>query len=352
MSTQRGRINISGFDADAVEQRDELSDWSDDEETTLESRWRKVGREIVRDRLALIGGTIVFLMALLAIFAQPIRVFGVTVQPISITPYDPSAQFVAGTVENYATPSFLPWSDGSLLDYPMGTDILGRDVFSRVIAGARYSVTIGLIVTALSGTFGVVYGAVSGYFGGKIDGALMRFVDMVFAFPGLILAIVIVSMLGKGYWQLVIAFAATSWATYARLMRGEILKVKQNEYVLAAKALGGRDRRVLFRHVVPNAIAPVIVQATLSIGTVVIGVAALGFLGVGFPTGTAEWGTMINAEQSTVLSARGWVRWWVTVFPGLMLFLFVMAMNMIGDAINDALDAQGGEELDAAGGGG
>jgi peptide/nickel transport system permease protein len=352
MSTQRGRITVSGFNADAVEQREELSDWSDDEETRLESRWRRVAREIRRDRLALIGGTVVFIMLLMAIFSQPIRAFGTTIQPISLTPYGPKEQFVAGTTDNYAYPSILPWSEGSLLDHPMGTDVLGRDVFSRVTAGSRFSVTIGLIVTAVSGVFGVIYGSISGYFGGKVDGTMMRFVDMIFAFPGLVLAIVIVSVLGKGYWVLVFAFVATGWAGYARLIRAEILKVKQNEYVLAAKALGGRDRRVLFRHVVPNAIAPVIVQATLSIGTTVIGVAALGFLGVGFPPGTAEWGTMINAEQSTVLSARGWVRWWVTVFPGLMLFLFVMAMNMIGDAVNDALDAQGGDELNAAGGGG
>jgi peptide/nickel transport system permease protein len=302
--------------------------------------------------LALIGGVVVFVMLFFAIFAQPIKVFGVTVQPISLTPYNPKTQFIAGTTESYAAPSFLPYSEGSLFEYPMGTDVLGRDVLSRVMAGTRYSVTIGLIVTAISGTFGVIYGGISGYFGGKVDGVLMRFVDMIFAFPGLVLAIVILSLLGKGYIPLVLAFTATGWAGYARLIRGEILKVKQNEYVLAAKALGARDRRVLFRHVVPNSIAPVIVQATLSIGTVVIGVAALGFLGLGFPPGTPEWGTMINAEQGTVLSAQGWIYWWVTVFPGLMVFLFVMAMNMIGDAINDALDAQGGEAIDAAGGGG
>jgi peptide/nickel transport system permease protein len=346
MTSERGRITVTGFDAEAVEGRDGLSEWSGDEKTELESRWRKVLREIFRDRLALIGGSVVFVMLLMAIFSQPIKVAGVTIQPISITPYDPGETLVS---EPHAPPSIYSGS----LEHVMGTDRIGRDLFSRVMVGARYSVTIGLIVTALAGTFGVIYGSISGYFGGKVDDVLMRLVDMVFAFPGLVLAIVIVTMLGRGYWPLVLAFAATGWATYARLIRGEILKVKQNEFVLAAKALGGRDRRVLFRHVVPNAIAPVIVQATLSIGTVVIGVAALGFLGVGFSGSTAEWGTMINAERNTIVSAAGtWTKWWVTVFPGAMLFLFVMAMNMIGDAVNDALDAQAGEELDAAGGGG
>jgi peptide/nickel transport system permease protein len=346
MSSERGRITITGFDTDAIERGEDISEWSDDEKTELESRWRKVFREIIRDRLALIGGSVVLLMLFVAIFSRPIEVAGVPVQPISITPYDPGETLVA---ETHAPPSIFQGS----LDHPMGTDRIGRDLLSRVMVGARYSVTIGLVVTALAGTFGVIYGSISGYFGGKVDEVLMRLVDMVFAFPGLVLAIVIVTMLGRGYWPLVFAFAATGWATYARLIRGEILKVKQNEFVLAAKALGGRDRRVLFRHVVPNAMAPVIVQATLSIGTVVIGVAALGFLGVGFSGSTAEWGTMINAERNTIVSAAGtWTTWWVTVFPGAMLFLFVMAMNMIGDAVNDALDAQSGEELDAAGGGG
>lgn len=341
MSSQRGRIKITGFDAESVENRDALSEWSDEKETQIESRWKNVLGEIVRDRLALIGGSVVTLMLLVAIFSRPVEVAGVTVQPISITPYDPAETLVS---TDHAAPT---------LQHPMGTDRIGRDMLSRVMVGTRYSVTIGLVVTAIAATFGVVYGGISGYFGGKVDAVLMRIVDMVFAFPGLVLAIVIVTILGRGYWPLVIAFAATGWATYARLIRGEILKVKQNEYVMAAKALGGRDRRVLFRHIVPNAIAPVIVQATLSIGTVVIGVAALGFLGIGFSGETAEWGTMIDAERSTIVSAGGtWDTWWVTIFPGMMIFAFVMAMNMIGDAVNDALDAQGGEEFDAAGGGG
>jgi peptide/nickel transport system permease protein len=349
MSNERGRIDITGFQAEAVEERDKLSDWSDEKETELESRWRKVAGRILRDRLALIGGIVVFVMLLSAIFSRPLTLFGVTVQPFGITPHDPAATLVG---DIHQSPTILP-PDVSF-EHPMGTDRLGRDLFSRVMLGARFSVTIGLIVTAISATFGVIYGGISGYFGGKVDALLMRLVDLVFAFPALVLTVVIVVMLGQGYWQLVAAFAVVGWAGYARLIRGEILKVKQNEYVLAAKALGGKDRRVLFRHVIPNSIAPVIVQATLSIGTVVIGVAALGFLGIGFTGETAEWGTMIDAERSTVVSggdAGTWDTWWVTVFPGIMVFIFVMAMNMIGDAINDALDAQGADESATMGGG-
>ncbi|PSP46119.1 ABC transporter permease [Halobacteriales archaeon QH_1_68_42] len=340
MSTKRGRIEIRGFHSEPGEERAPVSDWTEGGEREVTSRWARVARTFRRDRLALFGGIIVGLMVFAALFSRPLTVFDATVQPFEFVPYDPTRTRVGD-----------PWAAPSL-DHPMGTDRLGRDMFSRVMFGTRFSVTIGLIVTAVAVTFGTVYGAVSGYAGGRVDDLLMRVVDLVFAFPALVLVLVIVAMLGRGYWQLVVGFAAVSWATYARLIRGEILKVKQNEYVLAAKALGARDRRVLFGHVVPNAIAPVIVQATLSIGTVVIGVAALGFLGVGFAPGTPEWGTILNAHRDTIVGANNsWDRWWVTVFPGLMIFVFVMSMNMIGDAINDALDAQGEEDVDPLAGG-
>ncbi len=339
MSTQRGNIQIDGFHSESVEERDGLSDWSDESKTDVPSRWVIVGRQVVRDRLALIGAAFVLFMLFWAVFARPITLSGITIQPFEAVPYDPGRTRVS---DPYESPS---------LAHPFGTDRLGRDMFSRVMYGARFSVTIGIIVTAIAASFGIIYGGISGYFGGRIDDLLMRIVDMVFAFPGLVLALVIVAMLGRGYWQLVAAFAVVGWATYARLIRGEILKVKQNEYVMAAKALGARDRKVLFKHIVPNAIAPVIVQATLSIGTVVIGVAALGFLGVGFAPGTPEWGTILDAERNTIIAASDEWQWWATVFPGLMIFIFVMAMNMIGDAINDALDAQNETNVGNMGGG-
>ena len=337
MSTERGQIQISGFHAETVEDREGLSEWTDEKDTEIPSRWVLIGRQLVRDRLALIGALFVALMLFWALFSRPLSVMGTTIQPFEAVPYDPTRTGVGG---RYESPS---------LSHPFGTDRLGRDLFSRVMYGTRFSVTIGIIVTAIAASFGVVYGGVSGYFGGRVDDVLMRIVDMVFAFPGLVLALVIVSMLGRGYWQLVAAFTLFGWAGYARLIRGEILKVKQNEYVLAAKALGARDRKVLFRHIIPNAIAPVIVQATLAIGGVVIGVAALGFLGVGFAPGTPEWGTILDAERGTVVAAGDEWRWWATVFPGLMIFIFVMAMNMIGDAVNDALDTQNETNVDNMG---
>lgn len=339
MATERGRIQIDGFHSGHADEREALSDWTDEMETAVPSRWRKFARELRRDRLAMIGGFLILAMLFMAIFSWPITALGRTIQPFAIVPHDPFATRVG---PSYTSPS---------LEHPMGTDRIGRDLFSRVMYGTRFSVTIGLIVTAIAASVGVVYGGISGYFGGKVDDALMRLVDMIFAFPGLVLALVIIAMLGRGYWQLVAAFAAVGWAGYARLIRGEILKVKQNEYVLAAKALGARDRQVLFRHIIPNAIAPVIVQATLAIGTVVIGVAALGFLGVGFAPGTPEWGTILNAERDTVVTAAAQWRWWATIFPGAMIFMFVMSMNMVGDAVNDALDAQSDAGVDNLGGG-
>ncbi|EMA15585.1 ABC transporter permease [Haloarcula marismortui] len=339
MSTDRGRIRITGFDADRVESREPLSDWTEQRGTETESRWGRAWREFRDNRSAMLGLYTVALMGILAIFARPVTIAGVTVQPFSLAPYDPSAiLYVQGLdVSAYEAPS---------LAHPFGTDGSARDVFSRVLYGGRFSLSIGFIVVFITAAIGLVYGAIAGYYGGRVDEVMMRTLDLIFAFPGLLLALIIVAVLGKGYWELVLAFTAFGWAGYARLIRGEILKVKENEYVMAAKALGARDRRVIFRHVVPNAVAPLVVQASLSIGTVVIGVAALGFLGLGLPPGSAEWGTMLDQTRETIVQGPGGtIPWWVTVFPGGAIFLFVMSMNLIGDGINDALDAQEGEDV-------
>jgi peptide/nickel transport system permease protein len=346
MSTQRGRIQITGFDPEKVEQREPLSDWVEQSGTEPVSRWRRAFRQFRHNRSAMIGVAVVTILALLAIFARPITLAGVTVQPFSLAPFEPGTILYLkpeyADIGRYAPPSATT---------PLGTDGTGRDVLSRLLFGGRYSLSIGFIVVFATVFVGIAYGAFSGYYGGMVDEIMMRILDVIFAFPGLVLALVIVATLGGGYWQLVLAFSAFGWAGYARIIRGEILKVKENEYVTAAKALGASDRSVIFRHIVPNALAPVVVQASLAVGTVVIGVAALGFLGVGLSPTTAEWGTMLNQARSTLIQGPGAVLpWWATVFPGLAIFLFVMSMNLIGDGINDALDAQ--ETTVAQGGGG
>ena len=294
----------------------------------------------------MIGMGVVGLLVLLAIFARPIRIAGMTVQPFAVAPFEPDTILFL-TAEHSGIGRYAEPSATTL----MGTDGSGRDIFSRFLYGGRYSLSIGFVVVFATVFIGVIYGSVSGYYGGLVDEVLMRILDVIFAFPGLVLALVIVATLGGGYWQLVLAFVIPGWAGYARLIRGEILKVKENEYVTAAKALGASDRSIIFRHIVPNALAPVIVQASLSVGTVVIGVAALGFLGVGLSPTTAEWGTMLETARETLSPGPGGqLAWWATVFPGLGIFLFVMSMNLIGDGINDALDAQ--ETGVARGGGG
>jgi peptide/nickel transport system permease protein len=344
MSTKRGRIRITGFDTTRVEQREALSDWTEESGTETEGQLRRALRRFRANRVAMLGLAVVVFMTLLAVFARPVEIAGVTVQPFSLAPWDPYVRitFQGGEAGIYEPPSSK---------HLMGTDKNGRDVFSRLLLGGRLSISIGFIVVVLTGTFGLIYGAISGYYGGLVDEVMMRFVDTIFAFPGLVLALVIVAVLGRGYWQLVAAFSLFGWAGYARLIRGEILSVKQNEYVLAASALGARDRSVIFRHVVPNSIAPLIVQASLSVGTVVIGVAALGFLGLGFDR-APEWGTMLNGARETIIPGPGGdIYWWATVYPGLAIFLFVMSMNMIGDGINDALDAQETTSVQQGGGG-
>ncbi len=334
MSTERGRIRISGFDAERVNQREPLSGWTEESGMGTQSRWRRAWERFKRNRSALLGVLIVAAMALLAIFSRPITVFGIPVQPFSIAPYEPSAIL-------YLQDPSVGIYDPPSLAHPMGIDGSGRDLFSRVLYGGRYSISIGFIVVAITASVGMVYGAVSGYYGGWVDEIMMRIVDTIYAFPGLVLALIIVAILGGGYWPLVLAFTLFGWAGYGRLVRGEVLSIKENEYVLAAKALGAKDRSVIFKHIVPNAMPPLLVLASLNIGTVVIGVAALGFLGLGMGPGTAEWGTMLDATRQTIIQGPGGtIPWWATVYPGAAIFLFVMSMNMIGDGVNDALDAQ------------
>ncbi|GAB7018424.1 ABC transporter permease [Halostagnicola bangensis] len=337
--TERGRIRITGFDTEPVTDREnsndpaELTDRGKKTRTESPRRWQRGVWQFSRNRSALIGLCIVVSMSIVAILARPIEIWGVTVQPVSLAPYPPSdILWLTHDVSPYDPPS---------VTHPMGIDGEGRDIFSRVLAGGRYSISIGLIVVLITSTVGVVYGSISGYYGGWIDEFLMRLVDMILAFPGLVLALAIVAMFGSGYWQLVIAFSLFGWASYARLIRGEVLNVKESEYVVAAKALGAGDLSIIFRHIVPNAIPPVIVLATLNIGTVVIGVAALGFLGLGLSPATAEWGTMLEGARDSIIHGPGGdVRWWVTVFPGGAIFLFVLSINLIGDAINDTLDTR------------
>lgn len=323
-TTQRGRIRVTGFDSSVIKEREGF-DWEADESDVARGRWERAWKRFKVNRTALVGLSIIAIMAFFAIFARPITVAGIPVQPFSLAPFDPGASNFGAVLES---PS---------LTHPFGTDWAGKDIFSRIIYGGRFSLSIGFIAVSLALAVGVPLGSIAGYYGGIIDEIIMRIVDILYSFPFLVLAIALIAVLGQGFWKLILALVLVVWISYARIIRGEILSVKENEYVLAARALGARDRSIIFRHIVPNAIAPVIVQATLGIGTIVLSAAALGFLGLGLEPGTSEWGSMLSQGRDSLIQGQ----WWVTVFPGLAIFLFVLSINLVGDGIRDAIDPQG-----------
>ena len=220
--------------------------------------------------------------------------------------------------------------------HPFGTDHLGMDVFTRVVYGARTTLFIVTVVLGIAVTIGAVVGAIAGYLGGWVDEVLMRVTDVMLAFPFLVLAIAINAALGRGLWQTMLAVGLSWWPSYARLVRGQILAVKHNEYVVAAGALGASQMRALVRHVVPNAFDPVLVRITLDIGFVALTTAGLSFLGLGAEPPTPEWGRMVAEGRDYLLN-----QWWITTFPGLALFVVVVGFNLLGIIVRDWLDPSG-----------
>jgi peptide/nickel transport system permease protein len=261
-------------------------------------------------RLAYIGFAIAGMVILAAIFAPLVATHDVTLQNL------------AG---RYASPSLEHW---------FGTDALGRDVFSRVIFGARISLEVGITVVVVSSIIGTVIGALAGFYGGFVDKFLSGYVFNVFlAFPGLLLAIALVAFLGAGQGKLILALCVIGWVGYARVMRGQVLKVREYDYVLAARALGASNMRILKTHILPNAIQPLIVQASLGMAGAVLSEASLSFLGLGIPPPAPSWGTMID-EARQFFSASPHVLF----FPGAAIALTVLAFNFIGDGLREYLD--------------
>lgn len=233
-------------------------------------------------------------------------------------------------------PDPLPPRAGHLL----GTTGRQFDIFYGIVWGTRTAFRVALFVVVISTALGLLLGSLSGYYGGRMDEIVMRVTDIFLAFPGLVLAVVITAVLGKGLDKVMIAIAMVGWPTYARLLRGEILSVKQRDYVEAARAMGGGDLRVIFRHVIPNSIYPFLVVAAFDMGVVVLVAAALSFLGLGAEFGYADWGQLINMSRSWILGVPGnpFIYWYTVVFPGTVIFLFVLGWNLLGDAFRDILD--------------
>jgi peptide/nickel transport system permease protein len=266
----------------------------------------------------------------LVLFASPLTVIGLTLialfaasailAPI-LAPMDPAEQTL---VLRLKPPS---------LEHLLGMDQLGRDVLSRLLFGARISLTVGFLVVASAGTIGTLVGLISGYAGGLVDEGLMRLTDIFFAFPPLILAMSIAGALGPSLNNAMIAIAVVTWPVYARLVRGQVLALKQREFVEAARGVGASTLRILFRHLLPNTLAPILVQASFDMGGAILAAAGLSFIGFGARPPTPEWGVMIS-EGSKFFSTQPWL----SFFPGLAILLTVTAFNLIGDGLRDAFD--------------
>jgi len=275
------------------------------------SQWDLARRAFSRNRLAVAGLLAVAAFYLVAVLA-----------PL-LAPFDPAQQGPLLT-ERLVGPS---------VSHLLGTDQYARDVLSRVLYAARVSLSIGLVAVGISVTLGTLLGAVAGYVGGMTDTVLMRLVDTVIAFPRLVLLIAIVALFDPSLFLIMVVLGLTQWPGTARLVRGEVLSLREREFVLAARALGYSRRRIILRHVIPNVLAPVIVAATLGLGNVIVLEAGLSFLGLGLRPPTPTWGSMVSDGRGLIESA-----WWLSTFPGLAIVVVVLAFNVVGDGLRDALD--------------
>lgn len=271
-----------------------------------------VWRRLTGHRSALLGGSII--AAILAV---------ALVGPL-LTPHDPVAMALSNR--------FRPPS----LAHPFGTDDFGRDVFTRVIYGARISLQVGIIAVGIAGTLGSLLGLLTGYVGGWVDAAGQWLVDVLLAFPGLLLALAIIAVLGPGLPNVMVAVGIGSMPAYARLMRGQVLSLKHDEFVEAARVIGCSSARILFVHILPNTLSPVIVLASLGFAGSVLSAAALSFIGMGAQPPTPEWGAMLATGREYLRE-----EWWIATFPGMAIALTVLGFNLLGDGLRDTLDPQG-----------
>jgi peptide/nickel transport system permease protein len=286
-------------------------------------------RSLRRSRLGMMGILILAIIALAAVLAP------------AIAPHDPyqgslnvSRQCPAFTTCPNLGGSFARTGAArGTLEYPLGTDPNGRDVLSRIIYAAQISLIVGVTAVVIGGTVGVVAGLVSGYYGGWVDSVIMRIADVQLAFPFILLAIAIIAVMGGGLLNVIIVLGIGSWVPYARIVRGQVLSAKGQEYVLAARTLGALDAAILFRHILPNVVTPAIIIATFGVAAAIIGEATLSFLGLGIQAPTPTWGNMLADGRAYVSSA-----WWLATFPGLAIMLTVLSINVIGDWLRDYLD--------------
>lgn len=272
-------------------------------------QWKSFYHRLKKNKAALFGGYFLLLMILIAIFG-----------PL-LTQYDP-------TKVDYSTKLLKPSAD-----HWFGTDHNGRDIFTRIIHGMRLTLSVGFISVIIGAAFGVVLGIISGYYGGKWDALIMRMTDVMLAFPGILLALAVVSVLGKNLFNVIIAVSIFSIPTFARVVRGSTLAVRKLEYIDAMRSLGASDGRIIFGHILPNITSPIIVQATLRIAVAILTASGLSFLGLGAQPPTPEWGAMLNDGRNYIMDHPH-----VALFPGLSIVFVVIAFNLLGDGLRDVLD--------------
>jgi ABC-type dipeptide/oligopeptide/nickel transport system permease subunit len=268
-----------------------------------------IWRQIRKNRLAILGSVVLILMTLIAIFAA------------YLAPYNP---YEVDYTNHKQPPS---------AEHLLGTDELGRDVFSRLIYGTRISLVVGMVVVGIAMTIGVTLGAIAGYYGGVVDLIVMRIVDILQAFPFLILAVAMVAVVGPGLMNMMVVLGCVTWIWYTRLVRGMVLSLRETEYIQATRALGASSATIIFRHLIPNVLGVVVVQSTFGVADAILAAAALSYLGLGAQPPTAEWGSMLTSakEFMRILPA-------MSIAPGVAIMITVLAINFIGDALRDALD--------------
>lgn len=282
-----------------------------------ESIWKVTWRRFRRSRLALIALIYVALMTMLAVLAPLVA----AARPSAPVPYAPNDVDIAHRLE---APS---------PQHRLGTDDLGRDVLARMIHGARVSLTVGFTATAISLIVGSMLGALAGYYGGAADWIVSRLIEIVLCFPFLFLVLGIVALFKPSLYTIMIALGLTSWTTEARFVRGEFLRIRELDFAHAARASGAKDARIIFRHLLPNALAPVLVSASFGVASAILIESALSFLGFGVPVPTASWGGILSVAEEHIQYA-----WWLALFPGVAIFLTVASFNIIGDRFRDAID--------------
>jgi len=282
-----------------------------------ESIWQVTWRRFRRSRVAVIALIYVAFMTILALLAPLIA----AARPSAPVPYGPNDVDIVHRLEKPSP------------QHRLGTDDLGRDVTARMIHGARISLTVGFTATAISLIVGSILGALAGYYGGAADWIVSRLIEVVLCFPFLFLVLGIVALFKPSLYTIMIALGLTSWTTEARFVRGEFLRIRELDFAHAARASGARDVRIIFRHLLPNALAPVLVSASFGVAAAILIESALSFLGFGVPVPTASWGSILSIAEEHIQYA-----WWLALFPGVAIFLTVAAFNIIGDRFRDAID--------------